>query len=130
MTSRQRLVEILGDPETCPHGNFIPGPGRAPVPATVLSDALVGQRVRLARISEIVELDMDTLVYLEEHGFIPGSEALVVARGPDGTLVLQAEESAVVLGAHLAKLLYFTPVGAKTGAAPPERPRAKLQLLS
>src|ERR1700722_17199498 len=86
-----RLVEILGNPSTCPHGNFIPRSGRAPVPSTVLSEARVGQQVRLARIAEIVELDMDALIYLEEHSFIPGCEATVTAQGPDGRLLLEHE---------------------------------------
>jgi DtxR family transcriptional regulator, Mn-dependent transcriptional regulator len=126
-----RLVEILGNPSTCPHGNFIPRSGRPPVPATALSDALVGQRVKLARVSEIVELDMDALIYLEEHNFIPGCEATVAARGPDGSVVLDAVGATLVLGAALAKLLYFTPAELEEPAeARPEGGRAKLKLLN
>jgi DtxR family Mn-dependent transcriptional regulator len=125
-----RLVEILGHPATCPHGNFIPRSGGAPVPSTVLSEARVGQRVRLARIAEIVELDMDALIYLEEHSFIPGCEATVTAQGPDGSLVLETENTSLVLGAALAKLLYVTPAEINATAAVPDGPRAKLKLLS
>jgi DtxR family Mn-dependent transcriptional regulator len=125
-----RLVEILGNPSTCPHGNFIPRSGRAPVPSTVLSEARVGQRVRLARIAEIVELDMDALIYLEEHSFIPGCEATVTAQGPDGSLVLETEDTSLVLGAALAKLLYVTPAEVNAAETVPDGPRAKLKLLS
>ncbi len=108
-----RLVEVLGNPATCPHGNPIPGSGVKPEPALVLTDARVGDRVRLARVTELVEFDMEALVYLDEHGFVPGSEAVVVAQGPDGTLVLQVGDGTVVLGAPLAGQLYVATVAAQ-----------------
>jgi DtxR family transcriptional regulator, Mn-dependent transcriptional regulator len=105
-----RLVEVLGNPSTCPHGNPIPGSGVKPEPATVLADARVGDHVRLARVTEIVEFDLDALVYLDEHGFVPGSEAVVADKGPDGTLVLEAGAGTVVLGTPLASQLYVAQV--------------------
>lgn len=112
-----RLVEVLGNPATCPHGNPIPGSGVKPEPALVLTDARVGDRVRLARVTELVEFDMEALVYLDEHGFVPGSEAVVVAQGPDGTLVLQVGDGTVVLGAPLAGQLYVATVAAQDDEA-------------
>jgi DtxR family Mn-dependent transcriptional regulator len=112
-----RLVEVLGNPATCPHGNPIPGSGVKPEPALVLTDARVGDRVRLARVTELVEFDMQALVYLDEHGFVPGSEAVVVAQGPDGTLVLQVGDGTVVLGAPLAGQLYVATVAAQDDEA-------------
>jgi DtxR family transcriptional regulator, Mn-dependent transcriptional regulator len=106
-----RLVEVLGNPATCPHGNPIPGSGGKPEPATMLEDAQVGDRVRLSRVTELVEFDLEALVYLDEHGFVPGSEAVVAARAPDGALVLEAKGGTVVLGAALARQLYVAPVG-------------------
>ncbi len=134
-----RLVEILGNPATCPHGNPIPGSGAQPEPATVLAKAKVGDRVRLSRMMELVEFDLDALVYLDQHGFIPGCQATVIARGPDGSLVLEVGEDSVVLGASLAALLFVAPAtslppgvadhapsqdGAKgaRGATPPKAP--------
>jgi DtxR family Mn-dependent transcriptional regulator len=107
----ERLVEVLGNPSTCPHGNPIPGSGVKPEPATVLADAQVGDRVRLARVTELVEFDLEALVYLDEHGFVPGSEAVVAAQGPDGTLVLEVGGVTVVLGAPLAGQLYVATIG-------------------
>jgi DtxR family transcriptional regulator, iron-dependent repressor len=104
----QRLAEVLGNPATCPHGNPIPGSGVAPVAATVLADASVGDRVRLARVTELVEFDLDALVYLDGHGFVPGQEATVSGKGPDGSLVLDTETESLVLGAQLAGQLYVT----------------------
>ena len=74
-----RLVELLGDPATCPHGNPIPGShSAAPSAATrPLAEVDEGERVRLLRISEEVELNLGSLTLLDEGGFIPGAVAVV-----------------------------------------------------
>jgi len=103
-----RLVILLGDPSTCPHGNPIPG-SSSPLPAggqVPLAEAAPGSTVRLERISEQVELDMTALEYLDEHGFTPGATAVVTSRGPDGTLLLELDDSTVAFGPDLSKRLY------------------------
>jgi agmatinase len=83
------LVERLGRPTTCPHGNPIPGSGGQPALDTVvLSSVPAGQHVRLERVTEQVEIDSESLSYLSSHGFVPGKEATVSSRAPDGTLTL------------------------------------------
>lgn len=74
------MVELLGNPTTCPHGYPIPGSDFQPVPTTLLADASVGDRVRLNRVMELVNFDREALVYLEERHFLPGCEATVTAR--------------------------------------------------
>ncbi|MGH9092959.1 MAG: metal-dependent transcriptional regulator [Acidimicrobiales bacterium] len=103
-----RLVQLLGDPGTCPHGNPIPGsasegPAAGQIP---LAEASPGTTVTLARISEQVELDMTALAYLDEHGFVPGATAVVASRGPDGTLLLELDASTVAFGPDLSNHLY------------------------
>jgi len=88
-----RLVELLGDPATCPHGNPIPGshstaPGAATRP---LADVATGERVRLFRISEEVELNFGSLTLLDEGGFIPGVVAHVGDRDADGNVAVTVE---------------------------------------
>ncbi len=103
-----RLVILLGDPATCPHGNPIPG-SSSPVSSSEqvrLADAVTGSTVRLERISEQVELDMDALAYLDEHGFTPGATAVIASRGPDGTLLLELNSSTVAFGSDLSSRLY------------------------
>ena len=114
-----RLVEVLHNPATCPHGNPIPGSGVPLVPATVLTEARVGELVRLVRVPVAVEMDLEALTYLDEHGFIPGSEATVTGKGPDGTVVLETGQGTVALGAALASQLYVTPVRARARAGAP-----------
>jgi DtxR family Mn-dependent transcriptional regulator len=106
-----RLVDILGDPATCPHGNPIPGSANRVEDASSqvpLSDCEPGQKVRFARLGEEVELDGTTLRYLDEAAFIPGALATVTNRGPDGSLLLQANGTTVVLGADLCQRLYVS----------------------
>jgi DtxR family Mn-dependent transcriptional regulator len=104
-----RLVQILGDPATCPHGNPIPGsanlPG-TPSQQVPLADIEPGGRVRFERLGEEVELDGTTLRYLDDAGFIPGAVATVTNRGPDGSLLLDTDGTTLVLGADLCKRLY------------------------
>jgi DtxR family Mn-dependent transcriptional regulator len=89
----ERLVQLLGDPATCPHGNPIPGShSAAPAVATrPLADVGVGERVRLLRISEEVELNLGSLTLLDDGGFIPGAVALVGGRDTDGTVEVTVE---------------------------------------
>lgn len=77
----QRLVEVLDDPGTCPHGNPIPGSTNRPVhpDAVLLADAPVGP-VHVVRITESLEADDEALQLLQACGFLPGRDAEVVAR--------------------------------------------------
>jgi DtxR family Mn-dependent transcriptional regulator len=99
-----RLVQILGDPATCPHGN--PIPGSANLPQRALAGIEPGQKVRFERLGEEVELDGTTLRYLDDAGFIPGADAMVTNKGPDGTLLLDAGGTTLVLGADLCQRLF------------------------
>ena len=74
-----KLVELLGDPATCPHGNPIPGTRRAADTTAVvpLTGAAPGT-VRVTRISEKIETDDAALALLASAGVIPGSSCEVV----------------------------------------------------
>jgi DtxR family Mn-dependent transcriptional regulator len=84
----EKLVQLLGDPMTCPHGNPIPGSKRtAPVAVSIaLADAQPGQ-VTIARISEKLELSDAGLLLVANAKLTPGAHAEVVGRGPEGVQV-------------------------------------------
>jgi len=99
-----RLVEVLGHPTTCPHGNPIPGTvateeERGVVP---LTDIDPGGRLVLRRVIEQVELDQEAISYLAAARFMPGAGATVKARAPDGTLTLDIDGQLLALGPALA----------------------------
>jgi len=103
-----RLVEILGDPAVCPHGNPIPGSARSvtPVDQVPLSEVGPGETVRFARLTEEIELDEAALRYLDDAGFLPGVTATVSTRAPDGTLVLDLGSSTVALGPDFCQRMF------------------------
>lgn len=79
----ERLNELLGRPETCPHGNPIPGNQRGePVEMFPLSQAKEGDSVRVTRISEYAENVGDLLEHLGERGLRPGAPVAVTEISP------------------------------------------------
>lgn len=110
-----RLVALLGNPSTCPHGNPIPGASvtEVRVDQTPLSDVPVGGVVRLERITEDVGTDAAALALLYESGFIPGDCAQVVSRSDDSAVELRSGDSSFVLGRELSSRLYVSAVPAR-----------------
>jgi DtxR family Mn-dependent transcriptional regulator len=109
-----KLVALLGDPSTCPHGNPIPGSSNRVLERDLLvrlGEVKASQTVRLERLSEELELDNETLQYMSSAGFIPGKTALLKVKAPDGSLMLDAEEGVLALGAHVCQKLLVTVVG-------------------
>jgi DtxR family Mn-dependent transcriptional regulator len=104
----QRITVLLNNPATCPHGNPIPGAGGPELDLTAIAETRPGQHVRLERVTEQVEVDLDALIYLDDHGFIPGASAEVRSRAPDGTVTLDLEKGSIALGPGLASQLYVT----------------------
>lgn len=102
----ERLVEVLGHPITCPHGNPIPGAGGDEDGQTALADAEPGDRIRLERVTEQVEIDVESLTYLDDHGFIPGADARVQAKAPDGTVTLELDGGTIALGPSICRQLF------------------------
>jgi DtxR family Mn-dependent transcriptional regulator len=75
----EKLVLLLGDPATCPHGNPIPGSKNAgrPYSTTALSQAPTG-RITVRRVSERLETDDDGLRLIATAHLLPGNDATVI----------------------------------------------------
>jgi len=70
-----RILAVLGDPTTCPHGSPIPGTGAVVARDAVrLEHARPGDRIVVDRISEDAENDRDLLGYFQQTGILPGRE--------------------------------------------------------
>jgi DtxR family Mn-dependent transcriptional regulator len=102
-----RLVILLDNPTTCPHGNPIPGAGSKGASQRALAEARPGDRVRLVRITESVEHEADSLAYLGDNGLTPGTTALVQSRAPDGTLTLLLGDAAIALGPAMTERMFI-----------------------
>jgi DtxR family Mn-dependent transcriptional regulator len=106
-----RLVEILDDPPTCVHGNPIPGTRHAVDQSDLrpLDRIPAGGRVRLERLTEDLELDLDVMRFFERSGLMPGATIAVRSVAPDGTMTLDVGGDKVGLGSHLADNLWVRP---------------------
>jgi DtxR family Mn-dependent transcriptional regulator len=102
----ERLVTLLGNPTTCPHGNPIPGAQGVGSAQSPLDEAEPGQRIRLERITESVEHDAASLSYLGDHGLTPGTTFTVESKAPDGTLTLAVGESSIALGPAMTARMF------------------------
>jgi DtxR family Mn-dependent transcriptional regulator len=107
----ERLVELLNDPATCPHGNPVPGSGRTVDHSNLrpLHDFKPGDRVHLERLTEDLELELDVMRFFEESGLMPGADIEVRGVSPDGTMSLAVDGVTSALGAHLADNLWVRP---------------------
>lgn len=106
-----RLDELLGHPETCPHGNPIDiETTRRRPPGTRLSDTVAGDRVTIYRITEEAEEDPGLLSYLEARGLRPGVHVTVLARSESlDSLTLEGPMGRATLGLRPAALIRILP---------------------
>jgi DtxR family transcriptional regulator, iron-dependent repressor len=77
----ERMAERLGDPETCPHGNPMPGVARRRW-SQPLDQAPQGEAVVIERIPDQFEHEPGFLEYLDQQGMRPGTIVRVVERAP------------------------------------------------
>lgn len=105
------LDQLLGHPETCPHGNPIDEATAAQRPqGEPLSDVASGSRVTIYRITEEAEEDAGLLSYLEARGLRPGSQVTVLARsGSTDSLTLDGPLGRATLGLRPAALIRVLP---------------------
>ena len=92
-----RLVDLLGDPATCPHGNPIPGSAHRidDTRFVLLSEAAPGP-IAVTRITEALEIRDDVLKLLADTRLIPGAAAEVVERTESGVRVRTSVKEQVV----------------------------------
>jgi DtxR family transcriptional regulator, Mn-dependent transcriptional regulator len=107
----RRIVEMLGDPPVCPHGNPIPGSKRSPHsgPSLPLAESPPGP-VRLVRISEQAQSDDATIEFLAEAKLLPGSKVEVLPT-PDGRsdgTAIRTDRGVDVVPAWIAALVWVT----------------------
>jgi DtxR family Mn-dependent transcriptional regulator len=102
-----RLEELLGHPETCPHGNPIDQETARRRPAGErLSEVPSGSRVTIYRITEEAEEDAALLSYLEARGLRPGAPVTILARSESlDSLTLEGPIGRATLGLRPAALV-------------------------
>jgi DtxR family Mn-dependent transcriptional regulator len=106
-----RLEELLGHPETCPHGNPIDAETARRRPrGTPLSQIEAGKRATIYRITEEAEEDAGLLSYLEARALTPGAPVTVLARSESlDSLTLEGPRGRATLGLRPAALVHVLP---------------------
>jgi DtxR family Mn-dependent transcriptional regulator len=97
----RRLVALLDNPTTCPHGNPIPGldelgghgddGDHAPLSVMTAVASPAGAEAVIRRISEQVQSDSDLMLRLKQIGIQPGREVILRATD-DGVRVISDDE--------------------------------------
>jgi DtxR family transcriptional regulator, Mn-dependent transcriptional regulator len=109
----QRIVELLGDPPVCPHGNPIPGSKHKPPDGSSLTLADVGPgSVRLVRISEQAQADDAAIDFLGGAALLPGAVVEVLPdadSAPTGTAISSIRGRETV-PAWIANLVWVAPL--------------------
>jgi DtxR family Mn-dependent transcriptional regulator len=106
-----RLDEMLGHPETCPHGNPIDvaAANRRP-PGVPLASLSSGETATIYRITEEAEEDAALLSYLEARGLRPGAEISVLASSASlDAITVEGPRGQATFGLHPARLILVLP---------------------
>lgn len=102
-TVEEAMRAALPSADRCPHGNPIPGgPAAGPASLTPLDGWEPASRVRIDRIREDLELDLEMLRYLEDHDLLPGREVVVAEKAPEGGVTVDHSGRVVAVGPVLA----------------------------
>lgn len=82
------LSHKLGNPQTCPHGNPMPGSEieKAYLEAPALTEAEAGGKVKIIRITEEGEMTDGMLSYCQENGLAPGKVVTILSQSSDETI--------------------------------------------
>ncbi len=106
----ERLVQLLKDPMSCPHGHPIPDAhGRLPFdyPGTTLLELKEGAR---ATVFSVPEEDRELLLYLAELGLSPHVSLQVKRIAPyNGPIFLLIGDTQQAVGRDAAARIYVTP---------------------
>ncbi len=108
-----RLNELLGRPETCPHGNPIPGNQRddKPLAGFPLGRSMQGDKVRVTRISEYAENTGTLLTHLGERGIVPGAQIIVADVSPiNHAFTLNINDKHFSVSSQIAEAVWVTKI--------------------
>ncbi len=101
------LVREWGNPQTCPHGNPLPGYEDVVAGWVRLTSLTAGETVTIRRVHELAEETPGLLAFLEEKGIMPGRTATVVEVLPfNQTITLRLEQGEATLGFAAARDIY------------------------
>ena len=107
----RRLYEVLGRPQTCPHGNPIPGHSDVVANERPITALAVGDRASITRVSEVAEREAPPLLaYLHQRDLTPGREIVVTEADDVGkTVRVKLADREVTLSHETASKVWAVP---------------------
>lgn len=103
------IINLLKNPDTCPHGSPIPGSGYTlPTDAIPLTQVSIDTPVIVTLISEELEEDGELLSYLERGGVMP-KRIVEVTEKAGGVVILNVEGMKVPLSQDVAARIRVRP---------------------
>jgi DtxR family Mn-dependent transcriptional regulator len=110
----KQILALLDNPETCPHGNPIPGlASTKPSRAFPLRDAKEGSALVVNNIAEHAEDDAALMHYLERHHLIPNTRLLIdeveLSNATITVSLIDHEDQKVAVGLPTAGLILVRP---------------------
>lgn len=102
-----RILAVLGNPTTCPHGNPVPPFDPATRPTTrPLSEVSAGEEWEIDGVEERAEEDHELMCFYQRHGLFPGAKVKVVdVARYNSTIGLDVGGRPVTLGMRAAENL-------------------------
>jgi DtxR family transcriptional regulator, Mn-dependent transcriptional regulator len=101
------LWEELGHPQTCPHGNPLPGAEKAVAGWIPLTEGETGHVVTVRRIHELAEHNSELMAFLEKNGIVTNARATVGEVLPfNQTVTLSVGGKDVTLGFAAARYVF------------------------
>jgi DtxR family Mn-dependent transcriptional regulator len=102
-----RMRATLNDPQTCPHGNPLPGYEHIATDWVPLTDIPAGEKVVIRCIHEAAEDNHELLQFLEAHGILPGAHVVVTeVLTFNQTIGLKDGKENVTVGFQAAKYIF------------------------
>jgi DtxR family Mn-dependent transcriptional regulator len=101
------LFEQLGHPQTCPHGNPLPGCEEAVASWLRLTEIPPKKKVTIRRVHELAEHNAELMAFLENKGIMPNAQVVVREVLPfNQTITLEVEGQMVPLGFTSASYVF------------------------
>jgi DtxR family Mn-dependent transcriptional regulator len=105
----ERLVALLGDPKSCPHGHPIPPAdcSEPPRPGVPLAQLSSGQHALVHGVTEEIS---EILRYLADVGLRPGARVFVSEKAPlGGPITVRVNEKSHAVSLELARMIVVLP---------------------
>ncbi len=107
----ERMAQMSGQPQRCPHGELIPAADGSLAPAEDQLLAQVAPKSGPLRLTRVLTREPDRLEYLAALGLRPERELEVIHAAPfDGPLQLRTGREYRIIGHSLALLICVAPV--------------------